>query len=162
MASRPRSAVLKVTAAIEPDARGELPSGEVVVYAFSAGGRLISQEPLDKSGAAGLKVQVTDEPTGARVIVGPKLDKPDLGELLRRGAVEAHVRLDPKQLEGLTIHVPFDIWPCWFLGPRLPEIDIVRIRDELLRRRPPIPDPPPEELPVLVGPPGPGPDPAPF
>lgn len=204
MAQKPRAArgaVLKVTAAIEPDADGALPAGEVVAYAFSPGGRLISSAPLDKGGSAGLKVSVTDEPTGARVIIGPKLDEPDLTELLRRGGVEAHVRLDPKELQPVEIAIGPDLWPCWFLGrctvrgtvlkrtihngepldlpvcgavvevyevdpiwiliPRLPDDVIERIRDELLRPRIPLPDPPPDFGGGIVGPPAPAPAPAP-
>src|SRR4051812_50187235 len=96
MAQKPRNAVLKVTAAIGRDDEGGRPPGEAAAYAFSAGGRLLSSATLDKSGAAGLKVPLADEPTGARIIIGPKLDEPDLEELLRRGGVEAHIRLDPK------------------------------------------------------------------
>jgi len=119
MAQKPRAArgaTLKVTTTIEPDADGRLPSGEVAAYAFSAGGHFISSAPVAKSGAANLKVMLAEEPTGARIIVGPKLDEPDLTELLRRGAVEAHVRLDPWELQPVTILVEPVLWLCWFLS----------------------------------------------
>jgi hypothetical protein len=108
--------VLNVSAAIEPDAAGGLPKGEVAAYVFSAGGKLLETAPLNADGGAALKVPVTDEPTGARVMIGPRLEKPDLSELLRRGAVEAHVRLDPKELAPVEFTIGPDIWPCWFLG----------------------------------------------
>jgi len=111
-----RSAALTVTAAIEPDAHGGLPAGEVSVYAYSAGGRLLASAPVGKDGSAGLEVPLGNEATAARILVGPILEKPDLGELMRRGAVEEHVRLDPQALQSVTIAIPHDIWPCWFLS----------------------------------------------
>jgi hypothetical protein len=111
-----RGAVLNVAAAIEPDADGGLPKGEVAAYVFSAGGKLLETAPLDAKGGAALKVPVPAEPTGARVMVGPRLEKPDLTELLRRGAVEAHVRLEPKEIPNVDFTIGPDIWPCWFLG----------------------------------------------
>jgi len=195
--SRQRTAALKVKALIEPTEAGEQPSGDVVAYAFSSGGHLVATAPVDQTGAASLSVALTDEPTGARIIIGPKLDKPDLGELLRRGGVETSVRLDPKALQPVTIDIGREAWLCWFragctargtvlkrtthngealdlpvcgavvevyevdplwvLIPRLPDDVIVAIRDEILRR-PPVP---PEEVPVVKGPPGPGPGPGP-
>lgn len=111
-----RSAALTVTAAIEAAHDGAKPPQDVAVYAYSAGGRLLASAPLGKTGAAALELPLGDEVTAATILIGPRLDQPDLGELLRRGAHEQHVRLDPKKLEPITIPVPHDIWPCWFLG----------------------------------------------
>jgi hypothetical protein len=116
MPTKPRTAVLNVTAAIQPDADGGLPKGEVVAYLYSAGGRLLHSEPLDEKGAAGLKVPVPSEPAAARLLIGPRLEKPDLSELLRRGAFEEHIRLDPRELAPVEVSIAPDIWPCWFLG----------------------------------------------
>jgi hypothetical protein len=53
---------------------------------FSAGGHLLGSASLDKAGNAALKLPLPGEPSGARILVGPKLELPDLTELLRRGA----------------------------------------------------------------------------
>jgi len=192
MASKPRSGVLNVTAAIQPDAGGGLPKGEVAVYVYSGGGRLLQSAPLDEKGAAALKVPLPTEPSAARVLIGPRLEKPDLTELLRRGAYEEHIRLDPRELAPVGVTIAADVWPCWFLGlcvakgtvlkramidgepldlpvcnaevevyevdpiwiilPRLSDIVLEEIRDVVIRKIP-MPDPPPEQIRALELPP---------
>lgn len=90
-------------------------------YAYSAGGRLLAQADVDpKSGHATLELPTPSEATGVRVLVGPALprgEKPDLAELLRRGAVERHLRLDPRaELQPLEFEIFPDTWHCWLLG----------------------------------------------
>ncbi len=183
MAQKPRTAALKLAATIEPDADGALPQGEMAAYVFSAGGHLLGSASLDKAGNAALKLPLPGEPSGARILVGPKLELPDLTELLRRGAFETHVVLDPRELNPVEIQIYPDDWLCWFRSrctargtvlkrtvhdgepldlpvcgaeveiyevdpiwlviSRLPDIEIERIRDQVLQRIP-IPDPPPE------------------
>lgn len=162
-------------------------------YAFSEDGQLLAQAPLPEKGEAELKVP-GERTARLRVLVGPAADKDQVSfaELLRRGAEEQRLRIDPGTLR---YELPFviypDIWRCWLKGlcfvrgtlykrvliggeyenypvcnatvevyevdplwlilPRLPEIDIDRLRDIVLER---IPLPIPEPIP--------GPDPAPF
>ena len=92
---------------------------EVSAYAFSSEGRLLASAPIDAKGAATLKVPALPTAARLRVLVGPKTDKDsaDFSDLIRRGAQEKHLRVDPKtprfELE-LTIFP--DIWHCWLLG----------------------------------------------
>src|SRR5262245_37046878 len=196
MPAAPRSAVLKVTAMLQPDADGKRPPGDVAAYVFSGGGRLLQFAPLDPNGGAGLEVPLPSEPAAARVLIGPRLEKPDLTELLRRGAFEEHIRLDPRELAPVDVVIGPDVWPCWFLGlcvakgtvlkravfdgepldlpvcgaevevyevdpiwiliPRLSDIVLEEIRDLVIRKIP-IPDPPPEQIRALELPPMPQP-----
>jgi hypothetical protein len=174
----------------------DVPDGErpqATAYAFSADGQLLTQAPISEKGEA--KLELPAERTARlRVLVGPAAEKGEVtfAELLRRGAEEQQLRIDPGTLR---YELPFviypDIWRCWLKSlcfvrgtlykrvliggeyenfpvcnatvevyevdplwlilPRLPEIDIDRLRDIVLER---IPLPIPEPIP--------GPDPAPF
>ncbi len=101
----------------------ELDAGEaapaIAVYAFSAGGRLLAQSPLDERGQAQLELGVGNDPTGIRVLAGPASDdkEPALDELLRRGAQEQHLRLDA-DAERLQVELslPADVWRNWLLN----------------------------------------------
>lgn len=102
---------------IEVDKADKAP--EVSAYAFSSEGRLLASAPIDAKGAATLKVPATPNIARLRVLVGPKVDKDpaDFSDLIRRGAQEQHLRVDPKaqRLEvGLTIFP--DKWRCWLMG----------------------------------------------
>lgn len=90
-------------------------------YAWSSGGRLLAHANIDpKSGQAILELPAPGEPTSMRILVGPALpqgEQPDLEELLRRGAVEQHLRVEPKgNLPPLEIEIFPDAWRCWLLG----------------------------------------------
>ena len=89
------------------------------VYAFSAGGRLLAQSPLDERGQAQLELSVGEDPTGIRVLAGPASDdkQPALDELLRRGAQEQHLRLEANA-ERLQVELtlPADVWRHWLLS----------------------------------------------
>ena len=111
-----KDGALDVRARFEADEQGGLPPGEVVAYAFSDSGKLLDAQPL-KDGAAKLRVPIADEPAPARVLIGPRVpdDVPVLDELLRRGAFEEHVRLEPKLRPLEVLILPHD-WLCWFLS----------------------------------------------
>jgi hypothetical protein len=111
-----KDGALEVRARIEADEGGGLPSGEVVAYVFSGGGKLLDAQPL-KDGVAKLRVPLGDEPAPGRVLIGPRVpdDVPALDELLRRGAIERHIRLEPK-LPPLDVVVFPPDWLCWFLS----------------------------------------------
>ena len=175
----------------------DLPAHEPLpaeAYAFSSDGRLLTRAPVSEQGETELKIAV-EHTTLLRVLVGPALGRDDanLAELLRRGAEEQRLRIDPGAARhGLPPFLIYpDIWRCWLQSlcfvrgtlykrvsiggeyenfpvcnatveiyevdplwivlPRLPEIEIDRLRDIVLERIPlPIPEP------------APGSDPAPF
>lgn len=89
-------------------------------YAFSDGGRLISQASLDAKGQATLNLPATREATAVRVLIGPASqdkDVPALDELLRRGAIEQHVALRPgEKLPELHVPIYPDLWRYWLIG----------------------------------------------
>lgn len=168
---------------------------QATAYAFSAAGEPLARAPVSEKGEAELKLEL-EHAARLRVLVGPgggDAEPATLAELLRRGAEEQQLRVDPGveryRLPPFVIYP--DIWKCWLKGfcfvrgtlykrvliggqyenfpvcnasvevyevdplwlilPRLPEIDLDRLRDILLER---IPLPIPEPIP--------GPDPAPF
>lgn len=107
------------TTFVETPADQPLPAS--AAYAYSAGGRLLAHGDVDpKSGQATLQLPAASEPTGVRVLLGPpppQGEKPDLEELLRRGAVERHLRLQPgRELPPLELEIFPDTWRCWLLG----------------------------------------------
>ena len=93
------------------------PAPATSVYAFSAGGAFLGQARVD-GGRAELSLNVGQDATGLRLLAGPASDdkQPDLGELLRRGAQEQHLRVEAKT-ERLQIELalPSDIWRNWLL-----------------------------------------------
>lgn len=111
-----KDGALEVRARLEDDPDGGLPPDEIVAYAFAANGKLLDSKPL-KDGVARLKVPIGDEPAPGRVLIGPRVgdDIPLIDELLRRGAWEEHIRLEPK-LPPLDILIPPVDWLCWILS----------------------------------------------
>lgn len=109
-----RSIVLEIRASIT-----ERPTdlGNVVAYAFSQGGALLDMQALDKGGNTRLALPVGKEGQAVRVVLGPEMDKDalDVGELLRRGGVDAHVALRPgtEKLAPLTFDIGPDVWQRW-------------------------------------------------
>lgn len=91
--------------------------GNIVAYAFSQGGALLDMQPLDKDGAARLGLPLGKEAQAVRVVIGPEIgkDELDVGELLRRGGLEAHVALRPgaEKLPPLAFEVSPDIVRHW-------------------------------------------------
>lgn len=76
---------------------GDVPA--LAAYAFSSGGSLLDMKPLDEKGNARLSVPATADGDALRIVLGPQpergqeKERVDVGELLRRGAVDAHVDL---------------------------------------------------------------------
>ena len=92
---------------------------EVSAYAFSSEGRLLASAPVDAKGAANLKVPASPSVTRLRVLVGPKVDKDsaDFNNLIRRGAQEQHLRVDPKTARReVELTILPDKWHCWLWG----------------------------------------------
>jgi hypothetical protein len=117
---------LQVTAHLEESQDKKI---EAMVYAYSAGGRLLGSQPLDEKGAASLKLPLPSEATAVRVVVGPRVEQPaNVTDLLRRGAQETHLRIDPKEPRGaVELRISPSVWRCWILG-------ICAVRGTLLKR----------------------------
>ena len=111
-----KDSALEVRARLEDDPDGGVPPDEIVVYAFAANGKLLDSQPLS-DGVARLKVPIGEAPVPGRVLIGPRVgdDVPLIDELLRRGAWEEHIRLEPK-LPPLDILIPSPDWLCWILS----------------------------------------------
>jgi hypothetical protein len=92
---------------------------EAAAYAFSSEGKLLAAAPVDGQGTAALTLPLPSAVTRVRVLVGPTTDEKstDFNDLIRRGAQEQHVRINPKERRQevqLTILPP--IWKCWLLS----------------------------------------------
>lgn len=91
--------------------------GAIVAYAFSQGGTLLDMQPLDKGGNTRLSLPAGKEAQPVRVVLGPEVDRSalDVGELLRRGGLDAHVALRPgaEKLPPLAFEVGPDVWRHW-------------------------------------------------
>jgi hypothetical protein len=86
-------------------------------YAFTAGGTLLDRTSIGER-AASLSVPARADAQSVRIVVGPPVDAEHgeaLAELLRRGANEQFVRLEPRG-EALKVEFPIarPIWSCWF------------------------------------------------
>jgi hypothetical protein len=102
---------------LESEGAERLPKG--VAYAFSSGGRLLAQEALDERGRATLTFPAGEVARSVRVMVGAPVekDRAQIAELLRRGAAERSLRIDPGDLTpSVEIAVIPDKWRCWLLS----------------------------------------------
>ncbi|MEO8628789.1 MAG: hypothetical protein ABI612_11895 [Betaproteobacteria bacterium] len=109
-----RSFNLQVNAVVTTPATGTA-RPDALVYVYSSGGKLLQSQPLDAKGGAVLKLPLGTQPAALRILVGPRVDPAaGLAELLRRGARESHLRVDPA---STTASVEFKIAPdtilCW-------------------------------------------------
>ena len=90
---------------------------QAAAYAYSAGGKLLDSQPVNEKGDARLSVAVGEEDAAVRLLVGPAIEQPDIEQLLRRGAVEQHLRLTLKEPRpSVVLPIEPDIWHCWRLG----------------------------------------------
>ena len=131
---------------IESEREEKRPQG--FAYAFSSGGRLLAREALDPQGTANLTLSASTEGQEVRVVVGPEaVEEEDeenaispeeqrvvlkakirAADLLRRGAVEELVRIDPNDLRpSVKISIFPESWRCWVLSRCL-------VRGTLLKR----------------------------
>lgn len=105
-----------VSAALHGAGTGEdVPA--VAAYAFSAGGELLSHAVL-KDGRAQVPLPQSKSAQSVRLLVGPTAPKgtePSLAGLVRQGAVETHLRIDPGAEVKPVEFPPIDssIWGCW-------------------------------------------------
>jgi hypothetical protein len=120
MAKRPEPSKeqgVTVRVALPDDERARQAS--LAVYAFSQGGKLMDVKPLDAKGEVALRVPIGAEGTNLRLLVGPRLEDQDrsVAELMRRGAIERHLRVD-RGAERLAIDIPVRLETilCWLRG----------------------------------------------
>ena len=111
-----RSHNIAVTITLPDDERARTAS--LSAYAFSQGGKLLDAKPLENNQAI-LNVALGAEGTNARVVVGPRLEgeAQTFAELVRRGAIERHLRID-LNAGRLAVQIPIQIDQilCWIRG----------------------------------------------
>jgi hypothetical protein len=92
---------------------------ELAAYAFTQDARGLARVDLDGNGHGAIQVHDMRTVTALRVVVGPRLAEKEasFAALMRHGAVERHLRVDPKgelkQRVAVTVLPP--VWTCWFL-----------------------------------------------
>lgn len=118
MATKPTDAggnLLRIEAEVL-DVRKDDEVPALIAYAFSHSGRLLGRTEL-KEGKAEIRIRPAKEPEAVRVIIGPRIDRAEEGEvlsaLIRLGAPERLI--GPKQIAEL-VRFPIDrgLWLCWF------------------------------------------------
>lgn len=94
---------------------------EVWAYAFTRDGSLLDHGALDAHGRGTLHVAASSGARALRLVIGPRPAEKEkearLSELIRRGAREKLVRLDPKgRIPEAVFEVPSIHWSCWILN----------------------------------------------
>lgn len=99
---------------LEVDGAEKRPQG--AAYAFSSQGRLLAKTRLGRSGEATLQLPASKTSRSVRVLAGPDLDdsSADVDQLMRLGAQEQYLRVDPGQaIAPVDLVVIPDQWLCW-------------------------------------------------
>lgn len=99
---------LDVTTALTE--QSEIPP--LMAYAFSSGGALLDAQRIDEKGNTQLSIPVSTFADAVRVVLGPAADGDDMldvGELLRRGGIDAHLPVRPELKELAPVR--FEITP---------------------------------------------------
>lgn len=99
---------------LEPERAEKLP--RAMAYAYSSDGRLLASAELNETGSATLVLSAVRQAPYVRVLVGPAVDdeQPRASQLLRRGAEERRLRIEPGQLvPRLDLAILPDNWLCW-------------------------------------------------
>ena len=109
---------LNVSVSLHGALEGDTPP-ELTAYAFSGGGELLGARPL-KGGTAQVPLPASNQTQAVRVLVGPSPSgdaKPSLAHLVRQGAKEAHLRIDPgKTPAEVSIAIDRSSWHCWIIS----------------------------------------------
>lgn len=95
------------------------PLPKPVAYAFSMGGSLLAHQVLDEKGMAHLSLPGTKDASGVRLLIGPDVseNQVQVAELLRRGAEERLLRLEPGNRQPrVDLTIDPSRWRCWLLG----------------------------------------------
>lgn len=112
------------------DVRPDEKPPELVAYAFSPGGASLDRARL-AGGKAELSVPRREDAQSVRVVIGPAVEAEEgeaLAELLRLGASERMLRIDPELFEPeLRFRIPRPGWLCWLRG-------LCVVRGKLLKR----------------------------
>ena len=101
MPNEKTGATIAVTARLQPSAHHK-DRPALAAWAFSQGGRFLAKAPLDGEGRAELRVPAVATATAVRVMVGPEREEgregasADLADLVRVGAVDSHLRIEPE------------------------------------------------------------------
>ncbi len=104
---------IPVNATLHTASSKEQPS-QPVVYAFTSNGRFVTKAAVGRGGESVLNIAAVAGSRGVRVVLGPDLDFPELPALIRRGAVEQFIRVEPGQKPSpVNFAVPPEIWRCW-------------------------------------------------
>lgn len=94
---------------------------ELAAYAFTRDARGVTRVDLDRNGHGTLQVPDVRAVTDLRVVIGPRLAEKEASftALMRHGAVERHLRVDPKGASRpqLAVTVQPPVWTDWFLRP---------------------------------------------
>ena len=89
---------------------------DLAAYAFSGGGELIEHVVL-KAGKGELPLKAREGGQAVRVMIGiAPVDEqvPSLGDLVRQGAKEYHIKVGPGiELSAITAIIDPTIWRCW-------------------------------------------------
>jgi len=103
---------------------------DAVAYAFSSGGKLLGQKPLNEKGSASISIPGTSEAASVRVLVGPSVEQEEglVGELMRRGAAEQMLRVEAGTASAVAqLEITPTVWQCWLRG-------LCVVRGTLLKR----------------------------
>jgi hypothetical protein len=116
--ARPSTFHIRIAAALQ-DWPSDKPPGKVMAYAFNREGRALGAAELDANGEAVIAVPAPPEPQDVRIVLGPATAEEqtqDLVDLVRRGAQEQHIRLDPKisEIAPVRFTIYQQVWFCWF------------------------------------------------
>jgi hypothetical protein len=114
----PRRHDIAVRVSLPDDERAR--NASLTVYAFSRGGKLLDVKPLDEKAETAVRVPLGAEAANVRIIVGPQIEEEEgrtLAEVIRRGGVERHVRVD-RGARGPAVEfsIPIDTILCWIRG----------------------------------------------
>lgn len=92
---------------------------QLAAYAFTQDARSLTRVDLDGEGLGALPVDDVRTVTALRVVIGPRLaeNEASFAALMRHGAIERHVRLDPRGelKQRLAVAIVPSVWTCWFL-----------------------------------------------
>ena len=111
---RARRHTIAVRVSLPADERAR--EATLAAYAFSQGGKLLDVKEVAEQREISLQVQSGAESTSVRVLVGPRVDEGarTLSELMRRGAIERHVRVDLDATRlAVDVAVSLESILCW-------------------------------------------------
>jgi hypothetical protein len=89
-----------------------------VAYVFTDSGHFLTRTAIDNDVSVTLTIPSVSTARKVRVVVGPELTgekQPALSDLIRRGAQQQFVRIDPDApISTVAFEIPSENWLCWF------------------------------------------------